>query len=384
MGSYQTNQRTYRVGIIGCGRIGSLLEDDPLREKPASHAGAFHAHPKTQIVSGCDIKAKRLKEFGGRWNVSELYKDYREMIDRVQPDIVSVATWTETHSDIVVEAVEKGVKGIYCEKPVSLTMKDADRMIRVCRENAVPLVIGHERRWHPYYIKAKELIQQGKIGKVQTVVGNALSGDPYRSNGNGKNGKPSRLSVKKYGGGPLFHDGTHLTDLLRFFLGEADWVIGDEERSHGNRNIETTAVGMIRFKNGSTAYIEGGGERGYFNFELDIQGTEGRIRIGNYLSELWITRDSPHFTGFKELQQVEFPKPEMDMNPFYGGVDDLVTCMETGRTSVSSGEEGRDALEMILAIYESARKGSKKIQLPIVPSRNGNRTRTQKPTLKIA
>ena len=93
----------YKVGLIGCGRVGSLLEDDPLREKPATHAAAFHRHPKTEIVAGCDIDGSRLKQFGAKWGIpdSSLYADYREMLRREKLDIVSVASWTETHYDIV-------------------------------------------------------------------------------------------------------------------------------------------------------------------------------------------------------------------------------------------------------------------------------------------
>lgn len=370
----QTPDTMYRVGIIGCGRIGSLLEDDPLREKPASHSGAFFLHPKTEIVAGCDTQRRRLRSFGKRWGVTELFTDYREMLDRVKPDIVSVATWTESHCEIAVEAAKRGVKGIYCEKPIALALEQADRMIEVCNQYKVSLVVGHERRWHPHYMKVREIIREGKIGTVQTVIGNALSGDPYRTQKKKPGTSSSRMPVKKYGGGPLFHDGTHLTDLLRYFLGEAEWVIGEEDRPYGNRNIESSASGMIRFKNGASAYIEGGGKREYFNFELDIQGTLGRIRIGNYLCEMWTSGESPHFSGFRELKKVEFPNPDREINPFYAGVEDLVRCMETGKPSVSDGQEGRDALEMILAIYQSARKGSRKIQLPLQPKGNGQRS----------
>ena len=70
----------YRVGIIGCGRIASILEDDPLRLKPCTHAGAFHLHPKTEIVSACDINKERLTSFGKRWGIKRLYKDFNEML----------------------------------------------------------------------------------------------------------------------------------------------------------------------------------------------------------------------------------------------------------------------------------------------------------------
>jgi predicted dehydrogenase len=342
----------YKVGIIGCGRIASILEDDVLRQKPCTHAGAFDAHPDTEIVAACDINKERLLAFGKRWCVKRLYKDYTEMLTRERLDIVSIAAWTEYHRDMVIMAAESGVRGIYCEKPIAVNLKQAKEMVDMCKKKKVKMVIGHERRWDPYYRKAKELIDSGGIGEIRTIIGNALSDSP------------PELPVDKYGGGPLFHDGTHLTDLLRFFAGDADWVSGYDDRI-GDRYIEKTAIGLIHFKNGVHAVVEGGGVRKYFNFELDIQGSEGRILIGNGIKELYMTGPSNRFTGFKELERVEFPNPDRGINPFLGGIEDLVGCMNNGHESISSGEDGKAALEIIMAIYKSARLGGERVFLPI-------------------
>ena len=72
--------KTYKIGLIGCGRIGTLLEEDKLRGKPCTHAGGFNAISSTKIVAGCDIDSSRLKKFGTRWNVDRLYKDYKKML----------------------------------------------------------------------------------------------------------------------------------------------------------------------------------------------------------------------------------------------------------------------------------------------------------------
>ncbi|MBI4378779.1 MAG: Gfo/Idh/MocA family oxidoreductase [Nitrospinae bacterium] len=342
----------YKVGIIGCGRIASILEDDVLRQKPCTHAGAFDAHPDTEIVAACDINKERLLAFGKRWCVKSLYEDYTEMLTRERLDIVSIAAWTEYHRDMVIMAAESGVRGVYCEKPIAVNLKHAKEMVDMCKKMKVKLVIGHERRWDPYYRKARELIHSGAIGEIRTIIGNALSDSP------------PELPVDKYGGGPMFHDGTHLTDLLRFFAGDAEWVSGYDDRME-DRYIEKTAIGLIRFKNGVHAVVEGGGVRKYFNFELDIQGSEGRILIGNGIKELYMTRPSNRFTGFKELKRVEFPNPDKGINPFLGGIEDLIGCMNNGHESVSSGEDGKAALEIIMAIYKSARLGGERVFLPI-------------------
>ncbi len=343
--------KKYKVGIIGCGRIGSLLESDPLRGKPCTHAGGFHALPSVKIAAGCDIDRDRLDKFGAAWGTDRLYTGYREMLRKEVLDIVCVAAWTHLHHEMTINAARSGVKGIFCEKPIALDLDQAKKMVRACDRWNVPLVINHERRWDFYYKKAKALIRSGKIGEIRTIIGNALSW------------KPGKLSRQKYGGGGLFHDGTHLTDLFLFFCGPVDWVSGHETRPNGKRNIEETACAMLRFHNGAMGFIEGGGARNYFNFELDIQGSEGRILIGNGGRELYLTRGSKRFTGFQELERVPFPEPKRYENPFVGGARDMLRCLRAGKGSDSSGHDGLKALQLILAIYRSAQMKGKRLSI---------------------
>ncbi len=343
--------KTFKVGLIGCGRIGSLLEEDSLRGKPCTHAGGVHAFKKARLVAGCDIDEKRLMRFGNTWGVDNLYSDFSDMLRNESLDIVCIATWTHLHAPMVKAAVKAGVRGIFCEKPIAHSVREGRAMVRLCAQNGVPLVINHERRWDPHYQKARQLIRSGKIGEVRTIIGHALSQSP------------PKLPVETYGGGPMFHDGTHLVDLLYYLGGDIDWVSGHENRPNGPKNIEETAWGMMRFKNGAMGFIEGGGGRRYFGFELDIQGSAGRILIGNSGHELYLTRKSNRFTGFKELEQVSFPSPKKYQSPFIGGVQELIRNLRTGEPGLSSGEDGLKALELIFAIYRSASKNGKQVYL---------------------
>ena len=340
-----------KVGLIGCGRIGSLLEDDPLRGKPCTHAGGFTSVPSVKLVAGCDIDPSRLKQFGSRWGVDRLYADHREMLRQESLDIVSIAAWTHLHGRLALDAARSGVKGIFCEKPLTVDLAEARKLVKTCEQKKIPLIVNHERRWDPHYQKAKEIIRAGKIGDVRTIIGNALSW------------KPAKLAVKQNGGGALFHDGTHLADLLLFFGGPIDWVSGHEVRPHGKKFIEETASAMLRFKSGALGFVEGGGGRNYFNFELDIQGSKGRILIGNAGRELYLTRKSGRFTGFQELKRATFPEPRGLESPFTRGAKDMVRSIRTGHQSVSSGRDGLKALEVILSIYKSAQLNGKRIKM---------------------
>ena len=305
--------------------------------------------PAIHLSAGCDIDPERLKEFGKRWHVTGLYSDYREMLEKEDLDILCIATWTPLHASMTLEAAKAGIKGIFCEKPIATNLKQAQKMVRACQKNNIPLIINHERRWDAYYQQAHKLIRSGKIGEIKTLIGNALSW------------KPGRLTVSEHGGGPLFHDGTHLTDLLLFFGGPVAWVSGHETRPGGEKYIEETASAMLGFKNGAIGFIEGGGARKYFNFELDIQGTEGRLLIGNSGRELYVTKKSQRFTGFNELEKTPFPEPKKYESPFIGGAREMLRTIRTGKTGFSTGTDGLRSLEIISAVYRSAQQKGKRV-----------------------
>ena len=317
------------------------------------------AAPNVELVAACDIDGGRLDELGRRYEVSHLYSSYEEMLHREEIDLLVIASWTSTHAPIVLEACKVGIRGILCEKPISTDLAFADAMVAACRDAHVPLVINHERRFDRYYRKAREIIQTGEIGELRTIIGNVLC----RRWAGGRWKDHPELS----GGGPLLHDGTHLIDMMRFLSGDIGWVSADVEVGGVESDVEITAAAMLRFRNGVIGFIEAGGDREYFNFELDIQGSHGRIRIGNGIIGLQISGESRMYTGFEDLLPAEFPAPsEGAVNPFAGAVVELIECVQTGRTSLSSGEDGRAALEVINAIYRSASSDGRRITLPLV------------------
>ncbi len=347
--------KKYRVGVIGCGRIASLLEEDPLREKPATHAGAYAAFPRTTITSACDIDRWRLAKFRDKWRVpsDRCYRDYREMLAREEMDIVSIATWTESHCGIALAAAKNPhVKGIYLEKPITASLAEADRIIAACKKRGIKLLVGHERRFDSNFSRVKEIVDKKELGALKTIFAQALSLPP------------PKLGRKKYTGGTLLHDGTHLLDLVLYFGGPAGWVMGFDKRRHGKANIETAAGGIIMLRNGVTVFVEGGGERNYFKFDLDLQFENGRIVIGNGGIHAFRNFTSRHYTGFHELASVPFKNPRRRENSFTGCVRELVRAIETGHEPVSSGAEARDALELILAVYRSADNDGRKVHFP--------------------
>ena len=304
-------------------------------------------------MAGCDINPERRALFGERWGVKKLYADFHHMLARERLDIVAVASWTETHAQAVTAAAQAGARGVYCEKPIAVTLPQARRMIAACRRAGTAMVVGHERRWDRRYRAIREALRAGQLGELRSVAGSMLCG------------APPALSRRVHGGGPMFHDGTHLIDLFHYYAGPARRVRAIEERPAGKGMIEQTVNAIIEFDNGVTGHVTGGGRRAYFHFEIDIQTDRYRAILGNHTAELYETKPSGRYSGFMELARVAFPHWEGEANPYVGAVDGLINAMETGETPLSSGEDGLRALETIMAMYRSAAKGGAPVRLPL-------------------
>jgi predicted dehydrogenase len=348
----------YRVAVVGTGRVGALWESDP--PTGVSHAGAFALLPECEIVAGANRGRERLEEFGRRFGVSALYTDYAAMLGEVRPEILCVATHPGSHAAIVEAAVAAGVRAIFCEKPLALDLADTDRIIRACDEAGVLLSVNHSRRWYPAFIHARELLRGGAIGELVALTGYCQGGKPA----------PSWQSELE---GPLLHDATHLFDILRFFAGDARWVAATAARRiHTAYPVEDDSSALIGFDGGVTAITQVNELSAYMRFEVELHGTLGALRLGN--DGHWIGRATPiqienppaEHPEF-EWQRLEWSPLEVEPGPpaFLLAARELVDALEGRTTLRSTGADGRASMELIEAIYESQRRGSAPVTLPL-------------------
>ncbi len=165
----------YRSGIIGLGFIGGAdqVSGDVLGQRVESldgtHLDAMLHHPLVELVAGSSRDAGRRARFAERTS-ARTYADWREMLAREQLDIVSVATYAPQHAEMTVACAQRGVRAIYCEKPMATKLADADRMLAACQNSKSLLAINHNRRFQPNFRRLRDGIAAGVLGELTSAA----------------------------------------------------------------------------------------------------------------------------------------------------------------------------------------------------------------------
>jgi predicted dehydrogenase len=346
---------TFRAGIIGCSGIAIARGDRTAAAhrspQPHSHAAAYHAVPATTVCAICDVDPAAMDRYNATWEPVPTYTDYREMLARERLDLLSIVTPDHLHADIFVAACDAGVRGIFCEKPIATTFEDADRMIAAAERAGVKVVVNHTRRFDPLYRQAKWLIEQGTIGQLHVMLG-TLGG--------------ARAM--------LFRNGTHLLDTMLFFADASpSWVMaeldtGDEGYGvayHGDGGhdpaSEPGATALIGFENGLRA-VYNGSKQTVANFEIDMQGERGRIRIGNQLAEL----STVSTAGGLATQPL--PLQTNLTSGMVVAVEELIEQIEQDGDGVAALRAARTTLAVLLGILASADDDGAKKMLSAAPA----------------
>lgn len=264
------NSSPLRTAIIGLGLAGK------------EHAARIVAEPTDfMLVAGCDMSPETRAAFGAAYPGIPIYGDFAEMLARERPDVVVIATTAPPRSALTLQAVAAGVRGLYVEKPISVSLGEARRMVAACVAKDVPLIVNHQRRTLPVFRAMRRLIAGGAIGGIRSI----------------------RASCA----GDLLSDGTHLVDTVRFLVGDApvSWVAGmvtlqadgtrlsADPRFTGVRYghaVEHGCIGIMAFGNGIRAELHTGalqfpGTRYQF---YEVIGSDGRLMRDGDASPLLI------------------------------------------------------------------------------------------------
>ena len=338
---------TYRAAVIGLGRMGSTFDDEMDRGSsifaPYCHTPAYVAAPNVELVAGADPHEGQRRLYAERWGLSpeRVYDDYRTMLEREEVDLVSVCTSARRRADIVEQVARAGVRGIWAEKPISFSLAEADRMVRACADNGVAFAVNCARRYNPFLTRARQMIQQGDLGEIYQIT--------------------ALLSCC------LSHNGSHAIDAIRYLVGsEIEWVYGEmesDEAAAGEQDLQGNAY--LAFANGARGYLRSM-VVGPVGEEFDVIGSKGRFRAlaGCQTFELYEAIPGGR-RGAEQMAQVPFPLPLNIPGSGLTIVADLTAAVETGRPPRCSGEDGRTALEIALALRESHRRGGVRVELPL-------------------
>ena len=335
--------RTVRTGLIGCGGIAR------------SHVAALSALPTSELVACCDVDEGRAREFAGKHGVPRVYTDATEMLRSGAVEAVCVCTPHPIHGPLVVAAAEAGVHSLV-EKPITIDLGVADRMIEATRKAGVRFGVIFQRRFWPASQRVRTAIDEGRLGTLTLgeCVARLWRSPEYFGSA------PWRGTWATEGGGALMNQAVHFVDLLQWYMGPAVEVFGRWAtlRHSDVIDVEDTTVATVVFANGALGVIEAATTFSPpFGFRVAVHGTsgaavgieespEGRQGVNDIwtvpgqetLREGWLEKDRAH-PGFPSFHQLQ--------------IQDFLDAVLDGRDPAVTGEEARRSLEIILAIYRS-------------------------------
>jgi len=340
-----------KVGIIGSQFVASI------------HAEALKSVPDAELVAVASPTEAHVKEFASRHHVPHCFTDYHRMLEMDDLDMVTLCLPNHLHCEAAVAAAEAG-KHVVCEKPLCMNLAEADRMIQACRKAGVKLMYAEELCFAPKYVRAKQLVDEGALGKVHLVKQSEKHDGPHAA---------WFWDVELSGGGVTMDMGCHAFEFFRWMLGKpkavsvyADmgtYVHKDRTRGDDDATIIVNFEGEVR-----GIAEESWTKKGGMDDRAEIYGSEGVIYAnllqGNslltysdvgydYAVEKAGSTVGWSFTIYEEAWNYGFPQ---EMAHF-------VKCVKEDLQPLETGEDGRAVLEMIFAAYASAGKGCA-VELP--------------------
>ncbi len=344
-----------RYALIGCGRIAT------------NHMKAA-VNNQLEISAVCDVVPEHMEVLLAKHELQNdmsilRYTDYRSMIQEVKPDLVSIATESGIHAEIALFCIDHGVH-VIIEKPMAMSISDANEIIRHSEEKHVKVSACHQNRFNIAVQEMRHALEAGRFGR--------LSHGSIHVRWNRNQGYYDQAPWRgtwAQDGGALMNQCIHGIDLLRWtFGGEIEEVYGQtRQQFHDYLEAEDVGMAVVKFKNGAIATIEGTTNVYPKNLEetLYIFGEKGTVKIGGTSTnniDVWDFADeSEADTKNKGLQE--------ETSNVYGNghpslFADMIDAIENDRKPYVDAYAGRDALELVLAIYKSQKEGHA-VRLPL-------------------
>ncbi len=321
-----------RVGIIGCGLIG--------RKRVTGLEDA-----KVTVV--CDLLPERAHELAKFVGGCEVATDPLDAVRSPSVDAVIIATENAALAGLALESVAAG-KHCLVEKPAAIQVQELDRVERAAREMGVQVRVGYNHRYHPAFLKAHELVQNGDLGPLMFIRGR------YGHGGRLGYEKEWRADPKRSGGGELIDQGVHLIDLASWFLGDFTEVSGHIATYYWDMPVEDNAFLNLRTENGQTAWLHASCSEWKNLFSFEIYGRNGKCHIeglgGSYgVERLSFYKMLPEM-GPPETTIFEYPRGDQSWKI---EMSEFLEDIRLGRTPVPGLKEARATLSVVEKIYQA-------------------------------
>lgn len=344
-----------RYALIGCGRIST------------NHIKAA-VNNKLEIVGVCDILPEKMEELLEKHelkndNSIHRYTDYKELIAAEKPELISIATESGNHAEIALYCIEAGIN-VIIEKPMAMSIEDANKIIDLAEKKHVKVSACHQNRFNVAVQELRKAVESGRFGKI------SHGSIHVRWNRNkGYYDQAPWRGTWAQDGGALMNQCIHGIDLLRWMMGdEVEEVYGaTRQQFHDYLEAEDVGMAVVKFKNGAIGTIEGTTNVYPKNLEetLYVFGENGTVKIGGTSTnniDVW------DFADETEADSKNKGLEEATSNVYGNGhtslFADVMDAIENDRKPYVDAVAGRNALEMILAIYKSQKTGQP-VKLPL-------------------
>ena len=332
--------------LVGCGRIAQRYSD----------IFASEYHTNARLIAVCDVVAARAEKLAQRHRVPA-YTDYRRMLEERldETDVVCILTESGRHATHAVELARYG-KHLIVEKPMALTLEDADRMIAACDANGIKLFIVKQNRYNLPVRKLREALDQGRFGKLvmgTTRVRWCRRQDYYDQD--------SWRGTWALDGGVFANQASHHVDLLQWCLGQPTSVFARGLAALAKIETEDTGAAIVSFANGALGIIEATTATRPTDLEgsVSILGEKGTVEIGGFAANkinIWQFEEMLESDREVVTRYCENP-PNVYGYGHIAYLEHVIDSVLNGAPSLVDGLEGRKSLELVTAIYESMASG---------------------------
>lgn len=354
---------TVGYGIVGCGVI-APWHAEPLRDHVRG----------ARLLACCDEVPERARAFAEKYGIPRVYERYGDLLADPEVDAVSICTPSGLHGDMVIAAAQAG-RHTLTEKPMDITLAKIDAMVEAAGGNGTKLAVIFQRRTSPLWQRVRETVQAGKLGRM--VLGDAYL-KYYRSQDYYDSGA-WRGTWALDGGGALMNQGVHLVDQLQWIMGPVESLCGYADHLARNIEVEDTTVSALRYRSGALGTLQGTTsvvgsaewERdaagrvavrkwGGLDHRLEFHGDRGTIMVDGERIVRWVVpgEPEPDFSDAGMGSAGSDPRA-IGMRGHVIQIQDFVDAIREDRRPMVTGEDARPAVEIILAVYESARTGQR-------------------------